>query len=733
MDDCRKWPPPCWRAGLVSLMLTLSGGCHEELALPPCIDEEGGGSGGGGAGGVGGSGGMGGMGGDADGGSLVVTPELTGCDDSQDGDGDGRFDEGPGVECDEGRRFVCVDGQLKCEVPTPEVSCGDGDSDDDGLIDEGLGRACQTECGAGTIVCSERGEVLCAPVTVGVVCGQEQMCSDGADEDGDGRIDEFDDGEPCEPDGLWRCVSGRLMCVPGGETSCNDGIDEDRDGIVDEGQGLPCTVCGLSGTLACDEDKGDFYCQPDDDSIPRIGDSCAFGARAERGEGVTDPGVVDCTTLVDGERVPVTGQWECDEAAGRLACVVRMGVDGAAPAPAGIRPGAACTFACAALGDGGQREGAWTCDPSTDHRLHCQPTDGAGLGDRVDASGRVLGEDGAAVAEPCGVDADCDGLVGFSPPCNGCAAVAATMNIPLDMVCVPPGTFTMGSPPEEIGRSPDREAQREVQVTRTLFVDVYEIDRIVWDAVAARSPEIPLVRGDALPFAACPVTDDGRTCPVVLVDWLEVTTWLNIRSDDEGLSPCYRCRTAPGDLSMLGCAAADLIAPDPGCDGYRLPTDAEWEYVARAATETRATYNGELGDGVEGMDFLPPIARYSGNSSAFWGSPCSVVDPNEKCAAHPVGELLPNRWGLHDILGNAFEWVGDTFTEAPGDVTGSVDPFVWIEGEASRTIRGGSWTSDARGVRFGRRGSLPVDRSGLDQGFRAVRVVMTAEPGGMER
>lgn len=165
----------------------------------------------------------------------------------------------------------------------------------------------------------------------------------------------------------------------------------------------------------------------------------------------------------------------------------------------------------------------------------------------------------------------------------------------------------------------------------------------------------------------------GAQRPVTEVSWFDALAFCNARSRAEGLTPCYRIGDDPDGLD---------VAWDRDTDGYRLPTEAEWEHACRAgSTDVRP---GELDD----------IAWYRGNSGD---------------EVHVVATKAPNAWGLHDMIGNVWEWCWDRYDT---DVYG---PY--------RVFRGGGWLDPPRGCRAScRRKSHPTLRID-DLGFRLARSV----------
>jgi len=219
----------------------------------------------------------------------------------------------------------------------------------------------------------------------------------------------------------------------------------------------------------------------------------------------------------------------------------------------------------------------------------------------------------------------------------------------------------MGSPTDEVSRR-DNELQHQVTLTRAFCMQVTEVTQGEYQALMGETPSY---------FSDC-----GPNCPVENLSWTEAITYANALSEAEGLAPCY---DAFGDL-------AAVVTPYD-CEGYRLPTEAEWEYAARAGTTT-AWYCGDAEACVDG------IAWYVGNSGG---------------TTHPVGEKDPNAWGLYDMSGNVYEWVWDGYESysslAQTDPSGSGNG-------TNRVDRGGGRHSDARDLRSASRyGFAPGSRS----------------------
>ena len=236
------------------------------------------------------------------------------------------------------------------------------------------------------------------------------------------------------------------------------------------------------------------------------------------------------------------------------------------------------------------------------------------------------------------------------------------------LVKVPKGSFTMGSPPAESGRGTD-EVQHVVTLTTDLWMAETEVTQRQYRNLIGSSPSS--FKGDEL--------------PVEMVLWFDAVAYCNALSVKEKLQPCYQ-------INGTTVGWADGVK----CTGYRLPTEAEWEYAANPVTPPRTIYSGS--DTVDG------VAWHSGNAGN---------------TTHAVKTKTANGRGLYDLSGNVWEWVWD-FYQGNYEALPATDPLGPSTGKY-RLVRGGSWSAPATYARVAERGyDAPTNGNG-GLGFRFVR------------
>ena len=233
-----------------------------------------------------------------------------------------------------------------------------------------------------------------------------------------------------------------------------------------------------------------------------------------------------------------------------------------------------------------------------------------------------------------------------------------------EMVVVPAGSFTMGSPSSESGRNGDEGPQRRVEISSPFAVGVYEVTFAEWDACASD--------GGCRGYHPDDEGWGGGGRPVINVDWNDAKAYASWLSRETG-------------------------------ESYRLLSEAEWEYVARAGTTTRFWWGDDIG-------------RNRANCSSS-----SCGDSHRGTA--PVGSFRANGFGLHDVHGNVREWVEDCWH---GSYAGAPrDGRAWLGnngGECSlRILRGGSWLYYPRDLRSAVRNRLVTGNRINYIGFRVAR------------
>ena len=224
-------------------------------------------------------------------------------------------------------------------------------------------------------------------------------------------------------------------------------------------------------------------------------------------------------------------------------------------------------------------------------------------------------------------------------------------------VHIAPGTFPMGSPEYETGRS-DHEIMHEVTLTKGFYMLKTSVTQGQWKAVMGNNPSS---------FA-----DGGGNCPVESISWNECQEFIRRLNE--------------------------------GNDGiYRLPTEAEWEYACRAGSLTPLC-NGEISELYCAHDpVLSEIGWYCGNAGR---------------KSRPVAQKSPNAWGLYDMHGNVSEWCQDWYGEYGSD--SQTDP-CGPESASGKVVRGGSWLSNAKNCRSASRFNWLPDAGIEFIGFRLVK------------
>ncbi len=263
-----------------------------------------------------------------------------------------------------------------------------------------------------------------------------------------------------------------------------------------------------------------------------------------------------------------------------------------------------------------------------------------------------------------------------------------------EMVVVPAGSYEMGSPASEAGRNENEGPVHRVTIAEPLAVGVYEV---------ARGQFGRFVEATGYSAGACSTFENGEVTerswrtlafqqtdqhPVVCVNWEDAQAYVQWLSQETG-------------------------------QAYRLLSEAEWEYVARAGTRTARYWGQNSSEQCRYANGADMAGKRAGGDGSH-----ETVDCNDGYVVTSlVGMYEANPFGLHDVLGNAFEWVQDCWNESYSGAPS--DGRAWQSGDCDmRVLRGGSWPSEPRDLRSASRGRLDAGLRAIVIGFRVARTLM---------
>jgi formylglycine-generating enzyme required for sulfatase activity len=236
--------------------------------------------------------------------------------------------------------------------------------------------------------------------------------------------------------------------------------------------------------------------------------------------------------------------------------------------------------------------------------------------------------------------------------------------LPEGMILVKGGTFKMGSSKGKYGEKVVHHV-----TLNNFYIGKFEVTQKDWKIVMGKNPSYR----------------KGNTCPVNFVDWYKAIEYCNRRSRKEGLTPCYS-------------GSGDKITCNFQADGYRLPTEAEWEYAARGGPQSRHyKYSGSNDPG--------EVAWYLKNIVIFY---------------QPTAQKKPNELGIYDMSGNVWEWCWDWYDFDYYQNSPVKNPHGPRSG-IRRVVRGGGFTNPEYSIRNAARYRLEPIRMSLNIGLRVVR------------
>ena len=253
-----------------------------------------------------------------------------------------------------------------------------------------------------------------------------------------------------------------------------------------------------------------------------------------------------------------------------------------------------------------------------------------------------------------------------------------------DFVLIPGGTFQMGSPESEAWRSGD-ETLHTVTVS-DFYMCRYEVTQADYQRAMGSNPS----------------AFSGDNLPVESISWLQAAVYCNALSETEGLTPVY---TIEGQT----------VTWDRAANGYRLPTEAEWEYACRAGTKT--PFNTETSISPEESNYYGHYP-YEIEDNYFSRGNLTTKPGQYRQTTVAVDSFAPNGFGLYNMHGNVGEWVWDYYGEYPtGEQTDPAGP----ETGTRKVYRGGGWNDFAKNMRSAYRAAMEQEQGSFNIGLRLVR------------
>jgi formylglycine-generating enzyme required for sulfatase activity len=276
--------------------------------------------------------------------------------------------------------------------------------------------------------------------------------------------------------------------------------------------------------------------------------------------------------------------------------------------------------------------------------------------------------------------------------------------VPTGFAMIPAGSFEMG---DHFSEGDSNERPVHTVYVSAFYMGRTEVTKAQWDAIRAWAAENGYTD---LPAGG----GKGPDHPVYSVSWYDAVKWLNAWSEKDGLNPVYR---VSGAVMRSGQSTPEI---NYAVNGYRLPTEAEWEKAARGGlTGRRFPWGDEINH--DYANYRAYGSRYTYDTSPYTAlTHHPAYNDGTMPYTSPVGSFAPNGYGLYDMVGNVWEWCNDWWSTTYYGSSPAADP----TGPASgtyRVIHGGSWGVDARECRMVHRNYFGPDFRYSDYGFRPAR------------
>lgn len=285
-------------------------------------------------------------------------------------------------------------------------------------------------------------------------------------------------------------------------------------------------------------------------------------------------------------------------------------------------------------------------------------------------------------------------------------------NAPTEMAYVPESTFMMG---DAYGEGSTTERPVHSVYVAAFFIDKFEVSKQLWDQVCLWAA----AHGYAFDQSAMGTAADH---PAHTINWYDAVKWCNARSEMRGLTPVYYTNSNQTTLYKTGRIDLQNTFVKWSANGYRLPTEGEWEKAARGGLPA-AHFPWQPSQGNYALDINGSKANYSGSGDPFEGSsPATTPVGYYNGKQVPAGGDMANGYGIYDMAGNVWEWCWDWYSDTWYGQAGATQANT--RGPTSgqyRVLRGGSWVNDSNYLRCAYRNGVTSDFAYNFDGFRCVR------------